>query len=233
MTTAASGTMDPDPTRCPAVHVVRVSEHAFGARAPGALEPLSAEERERAAMFVHEPDRDRYLVAHLALRRELGVLLGVAPGEVRIARADCPVCGGPHGRPRVPGDPLHFSLSHAGDLVLLAFAAVPVGVDVEEYPAVRTAAETLGALHPREQSELGEVGEAALPAAFARCWTRKEAYLKGTGSGLGEDPSVTYVSALDKPAALPGWRLTDLPVPAGYAAASALRLTRSDDARTR
>ncbi|GAA2626741.1 4'-phosphopantetheinyl transferase family protein [Streptomyces axinellae] len=233
MTTAASGTTDPDPTRCPAVHVVRVSEHAADARKPGALEQLSVEERERAAVFMHEADRDRYLVAHLALRRELGVLLGVAPGEVRLGRADCPVCGGPHGRPGVPGDPLHFSLSHAGDLVLLAFAAVPVGVDVEEHPSLRSATETLGALHPREQSELRAVADAELPAAFARCWTRKEAYLKGTGSGLGEDPSVTYVSALGEPAAVPGWRLTDLPVPTGYAAASALRLTLSGEAPTR
>ncbi|MBQ0863923.1 4'-phosphopantetheinyl transferase family protein [Streptomyces smyrnaeus] len=220
-----------DPARSPAIHVLRVSEHAAETRASGALAPLSREERERAAAFIRPVDRERYLVAHLALRRELGALLELDPAEVRLTRADCPVCGGPHGRPTVPGDPVHFSLSHAGDVVMLAFAAVPVGVDVEEYPSVASARETMTALHPREQAELAAVEDTtALPAVFARCWTRKEAYLKGTGTGLGEDPSVTYVSALDEPAPVPGWRLTDLPAPAGYSAAGALRQSTTHEA---
>ncbi|UNZ16735.1 4'-phosphopantetheinyl transferase superfamily protein [Streptomyces sp. 891-h] len=221
-----------DPARSPAVQVVRVSEHAAATRVSGALAPLSAHEQERAAAFVRQADRDRYVVAHLALRRELGALLRLDPAEVRLTRADCPVCGGPHGRPTVPGDPVHFSLSHAGDVVMMAFAAVPVGVDVEEYPRVASARETMSALHPREQAELAAVEDAeALPAVFARCWTRKEAYLKGTGSGLGEDLSVTYVSALDEPAPVPGWQLTDLPAPSGYAAAWALRQPTAHEVR--
>ncbi|MGI5348024.1 4'-phosphopantetheinyl transferase family protein [Streptomyces sp. CA-250714] len=229
MTSVAPGIGDP--ARSPAVHVLRVSEHAAAARVSGALAPLSEEERARAAAFVREVDRERYVVAHLALRRELGALLDLDPAEVRFARADCPVCGDPHGRPIVPGDPVHFSLSHAGDVVLLAFAAVPVGVDVEELPGVESVRETMSALHPRERAELAAVSDAAaLPAAFTRCWTRKEAYLKGTGAGLGEDPSITYVSALDEPAQVPGWHLTDLPAPTGYAAAGALRKGSTDTA---
>ncbi|MGP3976436.1 4'-phosphopantetheinyl transferase family protein [Streptomyces sp. 8N114] len=228
MTSVAPGISDP--ASSPAVHVIRVSEHAAATRVPGALAPLSEEERGRAAAFVREVDRERYVVAHLALRRELGTLLDLDPADVRFARADCPMCGAPHGRPTVPGDPVHFSLSHAGDVVLLAFAAVPVGVDVEEFPSVASARETMTALHPCERAELAAVPDAAaLPAAFTRCWTRKEAYLKGTGAGLGEDPSVTYVSALEEPARVPGWQLTDLPAPAGYAAASALRKTATDE----
>ncbi|WP_346268225.1 4'-phosphopantetheinyl transferase superfamily protein [Streptomyces sp. SCUT-3] len=61
------------------------------------------------------------------------------------------------------------------------------------------------------------------PAAFARCWTRKEAYLKGTGTGLGEDPSRTPVGAGPRPEPVPGWLLADVPVPTGHAAAWALR----------
>lgn len=190
---------------------------------------LSEEERGRAAAFLRDADRDRYLVAHLALRRELGARLGTGPAEVELTRARCPVCGGPHGRPSVAGDPLHFSLSHAGDFVLLAFAQVAVGVDVEVRPGASTTAETSGALHPREREELAALPVEERPAAFARCWTRKEAYLKGTGTGLGEDPSVTYVSTLAAPASPPGWHLADLPVPPGHAAARALRLTRTGE----
>ncbi|CAM3089029.1 MULTISPECIES: 4'-phosphopantetheinyl transferase family protein [Streptomyces] len=221
MTSAAPG--DTDSARSPVVHLLRVSEYAAEAAGPEALAVLSAAERERAEAFVRPGDRDRYVVAHWALRRELGALLGTDPADVPFAQADCPVCGGPHGRPVVPGNPVHFSLSHAGDVVLLAFADAAVGVDVEGHPAVSSAAETMTALHPREQEELAAVGRDALPAAFARCWTRKEAYLKATGAGLGEDPGRTYVSALDRPAQPAGWHLTDLAAPAGYAAACAVR----------
>ncbi|MFC4496226.1 4'-phosphopantetheinyl transferase family protein [Streptomyces ovatisporus] len=207
------------------VRVLRVSE--FASRAARELPLLSDEERARGAAFRQRADRDRYHVAHTALRRELAARLGTTPAAVPLSRADCPVCGGPHGRPSVPGDPLHFSLSHAGDLVLLAFADAPVGADVEQEQEPSVVTEVAGALHPREQIELAALPEGERGAAFARCWTRKEAYLKGTGTGLAEDPAVTYVSTSPVPVPPAGWRITDIPVPGGYAAAWAL-LDRQD-----
>ncbi|WP_238420802.1 4'-phosphopantetheinyl transferase family protein [Streptomyces taklimakanensis] len=211
------------------MHVLRVSEHAADAR-DGAV--LSEEERARCAAFVREEDRDRYRVAHTALRRELAGLLGTDPTAVPFTREACPLCGGPHGRPAVPGNPVHFSLSHSGDLVVLAFDDAPVGVDVEAYPTAAVVAETASVLHPRERAELGGLPASHRPAAFARCWTRKEAYLKGTGTGLGEAPSVTYVGSLAVPAEVPGWTIGDVPVPDGYAAAVAVAVPRPADPGT-
>ncbi|PJE93917.1 4-phosphopantetheinyl transferase [Streptomyces carminius] len=208
------------------MHVLRVSEHAAAAR-DGAV--LSEEERARAAAFLREADRDRYRVAHTALRHELAAHLGTAPADVPFVREPCPLCARPHGRPAVPGNPVHFSLSHAGDVVLLAFDDAPVGADVEKHPSARAVAETAGALHPRERAEIGALPAAGRPAAFARCWTRKEAYLKGTGTGLGEAPDVTYVGTLAVPAEVPGWSLADVPVPEGYAAAVAVAVPRPAD----
>jgi len=149
-------------------------------------------------------------------------------GPLALTREPCPLCGGAHGRPALSGGP-HFSLTHAGDLVLLAFAAQPVGVDAEVVPEPADATELAGVLHPRERAELSALPEQDRAAAFARCWTRKEAYLKGTGTGLGEDPSVSYVGTAENgPASPPGWRLADVDVPAGYAAATAVRLTRTE-----
>ncbi|WP_206323300.1 4'-phosphopantetheinyl transferase superfamily protein [Streptomyces sp. HNM0574] len=199
---------------------MRVSAHAAAARREAGS--LSAGERERAAAFRREADRDRYLVAHTALRGELAARLGGSPRAVPLTRAPCPGCGGPHGRPSVAGDLLHFSLSHAGDLVLLAFADAPVGADVEALPAPGVVADVGASLHPRERAELAALPERERPAAFTRCWTRKEAFLKGLGTGLATDPAADYVSTLERPAPLPGWHLADVPVPPGYAAATAL-----------
>ncbi|GAA4930738.1 4'-phosphopantetheinyl transferase family protein [Streptomyces coeruleoprunus] len=208
-------------TARPHLWAVRVTEYATRASAQEHL--LDGEERARCQGFARPADRDRYRVAHVALRRLLGAYLDRDPAAVPFVREPCPGCGAPHGRPAVPGAPLHFSLSHAGDVVLLAFAGAPVGVDVEEEPSAEVAAEVAAMLHPAERAEVAGLPLPARPSAVNRCWARKEAYLKGVGIGLGEDPSVTYVGTGTTPAAPHAWTLTDVACPPGYAAACAVR----------
>lgn len=43
----------------------------------------------------------------MALRILLGERLGQRPEDVRMGHAACAGCGGPHGRPVIPGDPVH------------------------------------------------------------------------------------------------------------------------------
>ncbi|MEU8764249.1 4'-phosphopantetheinyl transferase superfamily protein [Streptomyces sp. NPDC048659] len=193
---------------------------------PEGAEVLDTAERERAGRFRRAVDREMYVAAHTALRVLAGAYLGRAPEGLEFARLDCPGCGGPHGRPVLAGAGagLHFSLSHSGGLGLLAFAPVPVGVDVEGVPEPRTVGQVADALHPAERRELAALDGAARAAAFARCWTRKEAYLKGTGQGLsGTGFADTLVGTGPRPVAPPGWTLTDVRVPVGFAGACAVR----------
>lgn len=189
--------------------------------APGTLD---AQELARAAEFALAADRDSYVCAHVALRRLLGAYLGLAPREVTVERAPCAHCDEPHGRPVLPGGALHFSLSHCTGISLLAFADAPVGVDVEELVRPEVIADTADVLHPREAAELALLPAPARPLAFTRVWTRKEAYLKGLGVGLSEDPAADYVGTGPVPARMPGWSLADVTVPEGHCAALALRL---------
>ncbi|MEU6622918.1 4'-phosphopantetheinyl transferase superfamily protein [Streptomyces litmocidini] len=184
---------------------------------------LDAGELGRAEEFRRSGDRATYLCAHVGLRRLLGAHLGVAPRTVSVARAPCPCCGEPHGRPVLADGHPHFSLSHCEGLSLVAVASTPVGVDIERVPAAHTVAEASEVLHPAEAAELAVLAPAHRPAAFARVWTRKEAYLKGLGIGLGADPSAEYVGAGPVPSAPPGWLLADVTVPDGHRAAVALR----------
>ncbi|MBB4925726.1 4'-phosphopantetheinyl transferase family protein [Kitasatospora kifunensis] len=226
------------------------------AEAADAAGVLDAAERQRAAAFRRDSDRSLYQVAHLALRRLLAERLGRDPAAVTFRRAPCPGCGQLHGRPEPVDAPgLEFSLSHSGDLALIALAADPVGADVERADAFApgAGAEVANQLHPAERAELAALAERSpqrWAAAAVRCWVRKEAYLKGTGMGLGRGVEHDYVGlgpgfgtavraaqepptgALPQGGVLPpggalppaGWELRAVEVPSGYDAAIALRL---------
>jgi 4'-phosphopantetheinyl transferase len=104
---------------------------ALPAETRDALErTLDPAERARAARFVHDEDRSRFVVAHAGLRRWLGRALGCAPEAVRFRE-------GPGGKPEVSPELLEnraffFNLSHSRTLALVAWGAGPVGVDVED-----------------------------------------------------------------------------------------------------
>ncbi len=182
---------------------------------------LDERERRRAAKFVRDADRHSYLAAHVALRHVLSQHLGTTPAQLSFIREACPNCGALHGRPALAEHPVHFSLSHGGDQVLVAVADVPVGVDVEAVPDEQVAADLSTRLHPQEQREIAAAPDLRL--AFAGMWTRKEAYLKGIGTGLSRSLSADYLGGAGLAALPEGWSVLDVPVPAGYAGAVAVR----------
>jgi 4'-phosphopantetheinyl transferase len=143
---------------------------------------------------------------------------------------------GPRGKPalrRAGGT--RFNVAHSGDLVLWALSQHDeVGVDVErirpdlDWPPL--AARFLG---PHERAGLSALAPARRDEGFFACWTRKEAYLKATGLGLGIPLDSFSVSVdPDAPAALlqvdgdPGaparWSLADVAVGPGYRACVAV-----------
>jgi 4'-phosphopantetheinyl transferase len=146
---------------------------------------------------------------------------GVPPEELRYTREPCPICGGPNGRPvlALPGRSIQFSISRSGGLTLVAVDDRPVGIDVEAVPDADTVAEVSTLMHAHEQRAIDGAGAQQRAEVFARLWTRKEAYLKGIGSGIahgldGEGPPD------------PAWSVSELPVGDGYVAAVAVRRER-------
>ncbi|WP_432148838.1 4'-phosphopantetheinyl transferase family protein [Streptomyces sp. bgisy029] len=185
---------------------------------------LDARERRRAAEYRDDTARLLYVGAHVGLRVLLGAYTGTDPRAVRLSRDACPCCGEPHGRPVLahPDVPLHFSLSHGDGLALVGVATVPVGVDVERIPSHRTARACAAALHPAERAELAAAPEGTYAGAFGQLWTRKEAYLKGLGTGLARPLAADYLGA--DPARRPdGWQVLDVPCGPDHRASAALR----------
>ena len=71
----------------------------------GAPPPLlDAAERDRWATLRRPEDRAEFAAGRVLARRAVGVLLGVEPAEVQL-HAQCPICGGAHGKPVVVGRP--------------------------------------------------------------------------------------------------------------------------------
>lgn len=200
-------------------HVWRL--RTSGTVASTSLEALDEYERKRHDAFVRDGDRMRYAAAHLGLRRLLGAYLDLPLNAITFTREPCSACDEPHGRPTVHGSGLHFSLSRSGDMALFAFAAAPVGIDVEQVQQRSHTDDVAWTLHPRERAELTMVEDRL---AVLRCWTRKEAYLKGTGEALCGNPALHYVGAGREPAVVHGWSIVDITSIPGYTAAVASRM---------
>ncbi|MFJ3631555.1 4'-phosphopantetheinyl transferase family protein [Streptomyces sp. NPDC090112] len=183
---------------------------------------LSEDERARGASFRRPADALRYRASHVALRRVLAPYAGIAPRDLEFGRSACPNCGGPQGRPvlAVPGRPVHFSLSHGAGLVAVAVASAPVGADVQRVPSAATVELCTGALHSAERAELARCPQDERRAEFARVWTRKEAYLKGIGTGLCRSSRLDYLGS-DPARRPPGWTVHDLAADHRYGAAVA------------
>lgn len=195
-----------------------------------AAEVLDAGEQQRAAAFRFPEDRMTYMAAHVGLRLLLGAYMNRPPGSVPLERRPCLDCGGPHGRPAVPGDEVHFSLSRTRGRVLLAFAQMPVGADVERLPPASQAEPIAKTLHPEEQRELSALPAQARAAAFGRVWVRKEAFFKGLGTGLTRGLERDYLGVLPHGAIQPpGWEISDVTVDYGFLAAVAVQRSETAD----
>ena len=151
-----------------------------GRRIPLWEKSLDAEERERASRFHFAGDRDRFVACRGALRELAARYLERDPSSVEISRD-------PLGKPYFPGADLRFNVSKTKGAAILAFAAgIELGVDVERIREDFRGDEIAGRfLAFDEKASLASLPERIRSKAFYRCWTAKEAYLKGRGDGLG------------------------------------------------
>ncbi len=184
---------------------------------------LDAEEQRRLRALARAEDRLAFVAGHVLLRQLLSERLGCAQKDVSYARRPCPVCGGPDGRPALDraASPLYFSMSRSQGLVLVAIASVPVGVDVQALAETDVADDVAALLHPAERREIESAARGERAEAFTHIWVRKEAYLKGIGTGVAHDIAAHYLGTGSDPDTPPGWTLVDLSVPSGYLAAAA------------
>jgi 4'-phosphopantetheinyl transferase len=192
----------------------------------------SGDERARVERFRFERDKRRFTTGRGVLRMILGRYLDREPGLVRFRY-------GPAGKPALLDGPdgaaLRFNVSHTGDLAIYAITRQhEIGVDVERIDAaLGTQQIAAGFFSAQERQMLERLPPDQQVEGFFNCWTRKEAYLKARGDGLGRPLDQFSVSlAPHEPARLlhvegepreaGRWSLLHLTPASGYVAAIAV-----------
>jgi 4'-phosphopantetheinyl transferase len=192
---------------------------------------LSVDEARRANMYRRELDRRRYIVAHGTLRELLGEYTSQTPRDVSFG---CTAMGKPflvHGR----GEHcLRFTLSHSGEWAVVGLALLTeVGIDIEQIePSVSLQAVAEQFFSRSEIEALRDAPSEQRAGFFFTAWARKEAYVKARGDGIVNrlqrfsvsinpgQPPILRSDSLD-PCATLRWRIYDLDIAKGYAAAIA------------
>jgi 4'-phosphopantetheinyl transferase len=176
---------------------------------------LSPAEEERAGRFMQARHALHYRNSHLLLRFGLAWHLGIAPSAVRWQPTA-------RGKPMLPPETgLFFNLSHCDHFAVAALTSYgEVGVDIEPAGRMVETEEIAGRYFAAEEARW--IGEAATSDAkadrFLRLWTRKEAVMKATGTGLSDALLAAHmlgdlVTLPDGSGRLARWRVEDLTLP--------------------
>ncbi|MBR5894314.1 MAG: 4'-phosphopantetheinyl transferase superfamily protein [Akkermansia sp.] len=124
-----------------------------------------------------------FLKVRSLLKRELARRLNCAPETIRLEHS-------PHGKPYLPGNPVHFNLSHSGDLLCIAFDRSPVGIDIQQLrPRSATPALARRIMCPQQFDEWIQRGKSI--DDFFVCWCAAESLVK--------QAATTIWQALDYP----------------------------------
>lgn len=188
---------------------------------------LSPSEHDRASRFREVQHRQRFVAGRGMQRDVLARYAGVAAERLTFAT-------GPAGKPSLepnPGD-LRFNASNAGGLAVIAVTAGrEVGIDIEPLRPIPDALDIARRFFSRAEIEaLTATPVQERDATFLAAWTRKEAYIKALGGGLGVRlDSFTVSIGPGEPARLLGnglgpatadrWSLLALTCPAGWTGA--------------
>ncbi len=143
---------------------------------------LSKDECDRMGRLIQPRHRRNFVAARAGLRACLARYVDRRPETLVF---EC----GSHGKPMLRDFPeLEFNLSHSDDRALIGIShGRAIGVDLER---VREMPKWLGVARrffaAAEVEAIVRVPEAEQMQLFFQYWTCKEAYLKGTGDGLGK-----------------------------------------------
>jgi phosphopantetheinyl transferase len=144
---------------------------------------LSDQELEKAFKFRFIEDQYRYIVTHATLRTILGRYLKTEPAEIEFV-------SNTFGKPSLSEkyEKIHFNLSHSKGLSALAFSTKSeIGIDIERIDPKFDFEMIADAHFSKSENHFLHAKKLESRNRFYTLWTRKEAFLKAVGIGIGEN----------------------------------------------
>lgn len=165
------------------IYYLLMDNKAWGEQDKRLLQAVSKRRREKVMSYRFPVDRRLSLYSALLARMELSLATGIPVSELRFSS-------------KLNQKPFFlsavqycFSVSHTRNMILCGISSHgDVGVDVEQ---INTAPLDVMELvfHPEEISYVQMAPEHLKNVCFYEIWTKKEAYTKQRGVGLGDNPT--------------------------------------------
>lgn len=161
------------------VHIWRINLKQNFQQIPALTKLLNLKEQDRAERFKVKKAKNNFIIARGVLRLLLAKYLCITPKEIVFKQNS-------YGKPLLNCEPIKFNISHANDYALFIFAKnYHVGIDVE---SVRNDFDFIAIAQKffsqQEIAALLNIPQEQQIQAFFNCWSRKEAFIKGIGTGI-------------------------------------------------
>lgn len=121
-----------------------------------------------------EHKRNLRIAADALCRKAISDFCGISPAEIVFKYTQT-------GKPYIKGLPVHFSISHSGDMAVCVVSDNEIGIDIEK----------IRDINPRICERFATKEETEYIRNFKNglfeIWTLKEAYFKCIGTGLNKD----------------------------------------------
>jgi len=218
------------------VHLWTIDQRTVSAtRLQEMRQTLNEAECAKVTRFKFESLKQTAVISRGSLRLILGRYLPIPPQAIQFITND-------QDKPfLVPPAELQFNVAHSGDFVLIAVSKTAVGVDIEQIKPDRAYKMIARRFFSEWETAVFNTIPAANQAqAFYHCWTRKEAYLKGIGTGLTTeldsfdvefrpDREPALLETRHRPVNVKKWKLMGVKTAVNYAAALAVETDREID----
>lgn len=145
---------------------------------------LSDDERKRANCFYHRKHQENFIFTRGVLRKIIGDYLKKDPSQIEFSYNK-------YGKPFIKKNqkisPFNFNLSHSEDIALCIISKdVEAGIDIEKvFPLDQCVSIAKQFFSKQEINALKNAFPDHQLRLFYQIWTRKEAFVKAIGVGLG------------------------------------------------
>lgn len=159
--------------------VWRIPLSSYEKHIPELYQTLERDEKTRARLFLKEKDSHRFIVGRAMLRILLGEYLNIKADKLRFSYDN-------KKKPTLKYDGksvINFNVSHSGEYVLIAISDNFIGIDIERHEYDSELKQIMQLIF--SDSEILFINKQDSPSRiFYKLWTRKEALLKASSSGL-------------------------------------------------